>query len=169
METTLLEQLDAIDTYIRLQDSVYQQAAAKIGISQVALYVFSFLYRAEGVCTQNDMVSKWLHPKQTISFTVNKLSEQGYVRQEPLAGTKNKKGIYLTQEGLAFCRERVSPILDAELAAFSGLSEEERDAFVSVTRRHYALLSEKMNKLFEGSSEDRASQCTGTECCPSIG
>lgn len=147
MDTQLREQIDILDTYAHLQDAVYQQIAGRIGISQVALYVLSFLSRTEDVCTQNDMVSKWLHPKQTISFTVNKLSEQGYVRQEPLEGAKNRKGIYLTEKGRAFCKEKVAPILDAELAAFSALSEEERNALVSITKKHYALLSEKMNEL----------------------
>lgn len=143
MDKELISQIEAIDSYTKQQDALYQGIARKIGISQVSFYILAFLCRSNEVCTQNALVEKWLHPKQTISFTVNRLVEQGYVTQEPIAGTK-KKAILLTERGQDFCREHIMPVIEAEKAAFSALSEEERQSLVSIMAKHYALLSEKM-------------------------
>lgn len=147
MKRELRKQIDVLDGYIKLQDSLYKRAAAKIGISQVALYILAFLYQAEEPCTQNDFVEQWMHPKQTISFTVTKLADQGLVEMAPLAGTKNKKAITLTAGGAVFCEKYIAPVLEAEESAFSALTVQERDAFVSIVRKHAALLEEKMKSF----------------------
>lgn len=145
LKQELRKQIDVIDGYIKLQDSLYKRAAAQIGISQVAFYILAFLYQAKEPCTQNDFAEWWMHPKQTISFTVTRLAQQGLVRMFPLAGTKNKKAVMLTDEGAVFCKKHIVPVLDAEESAFSLLTAEERETFVSLAVKYGALLEAKMN------------------------
>lgn len=147
LKQKLRKQIDVIDGCIKLQDSLYKRVAGKIGISQVALYILAFLYRAEEPCTQNDFMEQWMHPKQTISFTVTKLADQGLVEMSPLAGSKNKKTITLTTEGMAFCEKQIVPVLSAEESAFSALTIEERNTFVFIATKYAALLEEKMNQF----------------------
>ena len=147
MEKQIKEQIDAINRYIKLQNNLFQQVAAKIGISNTELYILIFLCRSDEICTQNDIVECWLYPKQTVSFTVNKLSNEGLVCLPPIPGTRNKKAISLTEKGVAFCQNYVAPVIEAEDTAFLALTDNEREMFDFLVNKHYTLLKETMNKL----------------------
>ena len=147
MEKQIKEQFDAINRYIKLQNNLFQQVAAKIGISNTELYILIFLCRSDEICTQNDIVECWLYPKQTVSFTVNKLSNEGLVCLPPIPGTRNKKAISLPEKGVAFCQNYVAPVKEAEDTAFLALTDNEREMFDFLVNIHYTLLKETMNKL----------------------
>ena len=61
MEKQIKEQFDAINRYIKLQNNLFQQVAAKIGISNTELYILIFLCRSDEICTQNDNSGKSMY------------------------------------------------------------------------------------------------------------
>ena len=71
----------------------------------------------------------------------------GRIESTFVNGSKKAKGIYLTAKGKIYCNEKILPVREAEDKAFSSLTEEERKAFVEITRKHVALLREYMDKI----------------------
>ena len=57
------------------------------------------------------------------------------------------KGIYLTDKGKEFCKNKILPVREAEDKAFSSLSEKERNALVEITKKHILFLKENREKI----------------------
>lgn len=57
------------------------------------------------------------------------------------------KALSLTAEGIVFCEKNIVPVLEAEENAFSSLSQEEREKFVSTSNKYNALLVKNFSKL----------------------
>ncbi len=147
MNQQLEEQFEAIDNYWKAEDRIYDRVSKKLGITKPSLFIFLFLLRKKENITQNQIIDYWLYPKQTVSFTLHRRMMDGRIESNFVNGSKKAKGIFLTQKGKTYCNEKILPIMEAEDKAFSSLSEEERKAFVEITKKHVALLREYMDKI----------------------
>lgn len=67
-------------------DELYHRYGAYCGLSDPAIWVLYSLYEdEEKTYTQNDLVSMWFYPKQTVNYTVNSLVKNGWIYLEQLA------------------------------------------------------------------------------------
>lgn len=72
-----------------------------------ALWVLYSLYEdEEKTYTQNDFVSMWFYPKQTVNYTVSGLVKKGWITLEQMPAARNSKTILLTEEGRHICEEK---------------------------------------------------------------
>ena len=147
MNQEIRKQFEQIDIYAKKEDSLFQQTSKRIGITNATLYILIYLYRSLEPCSQNDIVENWFFPKQTVSFTINKLVEQNLVYMTPIENSKNKKAIKLTDEGMEYCKEHIIPVIHAQEEAFLSLTDEEREAFVHVTNKYYQLLQKNLKNI----------------------
>lgn len=65
------------------EDELYHRYGVFCGLSDPAVWILYGLYEdTEQILTQNDLVSTWFYPKQTINYTVNALVKRGLVKLE---------------------------------------------------------------------------------------
>lgn len=127
------------------EDELYHRYGAFFGLSDPAVWVLYGLYEdTQRVLTQNDLVSTWFYPKQTINYTVNALVKKGWVRLEQLPVARNNKAVLLTQEGMRLCRERIEPLMRAEENSLLRMDEAEREQLLRLMRRQMAFFEEEI-------------------------
>ena len=104
--------------------------------------------------TQNDLCEEWFFPAQTINSAVSGLVKKELVRLEPIPGTRNRKSIVLTEAGRELCGRTISIVDEIERAAMLGFTEEERELYLSLFRRHLENLKKARAELL-GETENK--------------
>lgn len=133
------------------EDDLYHRYAVFCGLSDPAVWVLYALY-ADGdeIYTQNDLVSMWSYPKQTINYAVSFLVKQGFVSLSQLSGSRNSKAISLTEEGRRLCDEKIRPLVLAEERSLSRLGEDAQQLLLKLTERQCTYFEEEILKLTGG-------------------
>lgn len=129
-------------------DELYHRYGVYCGLSDPAIWVLYSLYEdEEKTYTQNDLVSMWFYPKQTINYTVNSLVKNGWISLEQLPGGRNRKAIHLTQEGEQVCREKILPLMLAEEKSLVRMSPEEQALLLRLTEKQLMNFEEEIKKI----------------------
>ncbi len=149
MKNSAQEQLAVLNQIDRRQSELYHRFAAHLGISGTAFWVLYSLCESDGVYTQNSLADLWCIPKQTINSAISILMKEEYVELVQMKKARNSKSIHLTEKGNAFCKKGIIPLFMAEQKAFSRLTEEERDAALTISEKHHLFLQEELGKLLE--------------------
>lgn len=142
-------QIEKLNRLYKAQDEVYHSVAVRFGLSDTALWVLYGLRTAEKLCTQYDLVSDWCVPKQTVNSAIAGLERAGYLRLEPMPGTRNRKTVLLTPAGEAFCARNIDFLIRAEERAFARFDGEEREEFLDLCERLVAGLKAETEGMGE--------------------
>lgn len=135
------------------EDDLYSRYSIYCGLSDPAMWVLYTLYEAtldpdsEKQYTQNELVSTWYYPKQTINYAVMGLSKKGFVTLEQRPGFGNSKTILLTPTGKRFCTDKLLPLMQAEEHSFSRMTEEEQELLLQLSRKKCAYLEEEIRQI----------------------
>ncbi len=138
------EQLYSLNKMSKKSVALYHKVALSIGVSDSALGVLYALLDAETPCSQYDLCNDWFIPKQTINSSVAALQKKGFISLSPIAGTKNKKSIALTDAGKKFAERYIGRLYNAELRAFMELTPEERELYIRLNMKYNNLLNENI-------------------------
>lgn len=141
------EQLYSLNKMSKKSVALYHKLALSIGISDSALGVLYALLAAGTPCSQYDLCNDWSIPKQTINSAVAALQKKGLVFLSPVAGTKNKKSIALTEAGKEFAESNVGKLRDAELRAFAKLTSKERELYLQLNQKYNPVLSKNLERF----------------------
>ena len=112
-----------------------------LGLSDSAFTILYCLCCLGGGCTQKDVCSSAFLSKQTVNSSVRRLQEQQILYLEK--GHRRDTHLYLTEKGKALAKEKIMPIIEMELAAFSSLGEEGlalvrlNEKYLSALRREF--------------------------------
>lgn len=137
------------------EDDLYHRYGVFFGLSDPAVWILYGLYEdTERIVTQNDLVSTWFYPKQTINYTVGTLVQRGLVELRQLPVARNSKAVLLTEEGKRFCKERILPLMQAEESSLSRMTEEEREQLLRLSKKQLAYFEEEIQKITEEKSEN---------------
>ena len=115
---------------------LHHKIATQIGIPDSVMWTLHCLLDEDTVHTQNGIAMKMGVPKQTINSAVNWLIKHGYIYMEQLLIARNNKRILLTDQGKAFCKQYIAPMVRAEENAFDRLSKEEQETYLSLGIKH---------------------------------
>lgn len=138
----------ALTQLAKQSDELYHRYGVYTGLSDSAIWVLYTLYEEEGsTYTQNDLVSMWFYPKQTINYTVNLLVKNGWVKLEHLAGARNSKAVRLTEEGMCVCDEKIRPLMEAEEQSINRLTEKQQELLLYLNSIQCAYFEEEMKKI----------------------
>ena len=77
-------------------------------------------------CTQLDLVRATLLKPPTVSVTLKKLEESGYVRRESDESDMRAIRVYLTERGKALHRSTIARLRENDTILMEGISEEEQ-------------------------------------------
>lgn len=146
-----------MDNVLREQGMIFNQIYKKIGklhhdcalhsgLSDTAFWILNELYTFKEPVTQSFFSETCGCVKQTVNSAVNVLVNKGYVYLEALPGARNGKVMKLTEEGEAFCRDKLIRVHEVEMRAYRRLSKEERELYFSLEKKWFSLFEEEIKK-----------------------
>ncbi len=147
------EQLYDLNKMSKKSVALYHKVALSIGVYDSALGILYALLEAETPCSQYDLCSDWFIPKQTINSSVAALQKKGLISLSPIAGTKNKKSISLTDAGREFAERYIGRLYDAELRALTELTPEDRELYIRLNQKYNKSLTENIERFLTGSEQ----------------
>lgn len=130
------------NTIFKENDDIYRCAAKGLGVSDCALWIL-YAVRAEENVTQKDICGTIHYPKQTVNSALKKLESEGCIVLSEMEDRRSKQ-ISLTPKGVKLAEKTADKIVAAELAALSGLTDEERETFIELFRKYTELLKNNM-------------------------
>lgn len=149
----LQEQLQMLNRLYKESDRVYNDLASKLGMTTTAFWVFYAILHSEKPLTQNDLCSEFFFPAQTINSTVGKLLKEGLIELEVIPGTRNKKKIILTDKGRNLADETIGKTDEIEENAFLRFTNEERETYISLFKRHIEYLKNEVDSCPKRNNE----------------
>lgn len=141
-EKELLIQYNSI---YKENNEIYRIAAKTLGLSECALWILYFL-RGEDGLIQSELCHSLCLPKQTVHSALKKLESDGFIK---LSGGKDRRVKYLslTKKGAVLAKETVDRVIQAEINAFAGFTDEEQQEFIRLFQKYTELLKTGMMDL----------------------
>ncbi|MBD5140903.1 MAG: winged helix DNA-binding protein [Ruminococcus sp.] len=130
------------NTIFKENDDIYSCVTKELGLSDCALWIF-YVLRLEESVTQKYICGAIHYPKQTVNSALKKLESEGYILLSEMADRRSKQ-IRLTPKGVKLAKKTADKVIAAELAALSGLTDEERETFIGLFRKYTELLKKNM-------------------------
>ena len=153
MSQTLQQELQTLNRLYKRVDKIYSGLAARFGLNDTAFWVLYAVSRTEEPITQDDLCSDWFYPVQTINSAVSSLLKKGLVRLEVIPGTRNRKNILLTDEGQKLAGSTIQYVDEIERNAFCKFTEEERELYLSLFKRHLENLEQEEKRVLDSIKE----------------
>lgn len=126
-------------------DSVYHEAALKLGLSDSAMSIlYAICDNGEG-CLLQEICFYTGISKQTINSALRKLEKEGIVYLE-LLNAKSKK-VYLTDKGRELAEKTAFRVLQMEDEIFASWKKEDVEKYLELTESYLVHLKEKINEL----------------------
>lgn len=144
MTSDFKNHINSINQQFKEITAIYRNAINKAGISENEFWIWYTLIFMNDECSQQDICSAWSLSKQTVNTIITNLTKRGLVYLEMVPGTRNRKNIYLTEEGRKYGESIVLPIHKAEQAAFEHLTEQDRAACLTVLGKYIDFLKQEM-------------------------
>jgi len=121
------KQMDAyIDSYYASyfqMDGIYNKWALANGIQDTTLFVLNEISKQE-FCTQRSLTDSLGYSKQTISYSLRRLEQEGIVTRQRALHDQRNNLIRLTPKGKAYADKLLSRLRSAERQAFQRLGQE---------------------------------------------
>lgn len=145
-EVTMDSQFDCIYAIKEMHDSIKRHADGVLrqyGLTMVQMGALTLLnMKGNGECTFKEF-EQLLHLAQSTTVEiVKRLEQKGYVTTHADAQDKRIKKVRITQVGIALSDSTVDMVRTMSRKMFSGLSEEEIETFVNVTKKIYDNIQE---------------------------
>ena len=145
MNDELYEKIFRINCLTEDIDSLYHQAAVKLGVSDSVLFVLYMVYTNGEKCLLYDIYKLSGICKQTINSAIRKLENEDIVYLEKQKG--KAKIVCLTDKGKAYTKQNAAKLFEAECNAFSDWSEEEMKLYLSLIEKHNASMRKQVQNL----------------------
>lgn len=126
-------------------DSLYHQAALKLGVSDSVLFILYMIYINGEKCLLYDIYKLSGISKQTINSAIRKLEKEEIVYLEKYNG--KTKMVCLTEKGKSYANQTAAKLLEAEYNAFRDWSEEEIDVYLRLIEKHNTSLRKQIKNL----------------------
>lgn len=115
-------------------NTLYHQAALKLGLSDSIMFVLYLVYEKGGECPLNSIRKEGSLSKQTLNSAIRKLERDGIVYLEQQGG--RAKNVCLTEQGVNYVNQTVARLFNAERSAFLGWTEEEIDRYLYLLEKY---------------------------------
>ena len=146
MNREIKRQINTINQKINELSALYRTAAAKSGISDGEISIWSALLCSGEEYSQQDLAEMLFLPKQTVNSIISNLAKKGFVFLEHVAGTRNRKVVRLTKEGQEYGQNQVMWIFQAEEAAMEETDGQEVQAYISMLEKYIHRLKNEIDK-----------------------
>ncbi len=145
MDNLIFDRIYQINCLTEEVDSLYHQAAVKLGVSDSVLFILYMLYVNREKCLLYDIYKLSGISKQTINSAIRKLEQEDIVYLQKHNG--KSKLVCLTETGKNYAKQTAGKLLDAECKAFGSWSREELDLYLQLIKKHNAELQKQIENL----------------------
>lgn len=145
MFDTLHDRISRINCLTEDIDSLYHQAALKLGVSDSILFILYMIFICGERCFLYDIYKSSGISKQTINSAIRKLEIEEIVYLEKHNG--KSKIVCLTEKGKSYATRTAAKLYEAECSAFRDWSEEEIDFYLHLIEKHNSSLRNQIEKL----------------------
>ena len=121
----------------------YEEYAKSAGLSYTSLSVLSAIYSNPGR-TQKELAESCFLPKQTVNAVITSFLKNGWVRLEEMPKDRRNKTVNFTETGMENAVKIIGKVRECEDKAMSGLTEEQRDTLLELTRMYICSCSSTM-------------------------
>lgn len=143
MQDDIKAQISQYCSYLQEWNASYEEYAKSMGLSFTSLSILTAICGMEK-CTQKQLCERCFLPKQTVNAVVTSFYKKGWLRLEELPEDRRNKTIHLTEAGRGEAERILQPVRQSERRAMEGLTAEEREIFLSATRRYVSGCKEAM-------------------------
>ena len=133
---------------MKKNESLYRSLAVRFGLSECAFWILYVLRSNIAMLTQRDLCDWLCQPKQSVNTGIKKLLDKGLI-ELACGNDRRSKYLMLTDEGKSFCEMTLDRVIDAEKAAITGLSGEEKEMMFRLFSRYTELLDERFSLINE--------------------
>lgn len=136
------KQMDIISVYNCRITALYGEWAKQHGISYHALIVL-FALKQHTACTQKQIGTEWMLPKQTVHTVIRELREKGYVQ---LSAGRNQKEklVSFTEEGKIFACQILEDTIKMEERVLSRIGEDGCQVMVDSIQQFTEIFEEEI-------------------------
>ena len=124
----------------------YEDYAKSVGLNFTSLSILTAIYETEN-CTQKMLCEQCFLPKQTVNTAVTAFYKKGWIQMQELPEDRRNKTIHFTEKGQYEAERILQKVHESEQAAMGGLSKEEQDLLLSLTRRYITACKNTMKGL----------------------
>lgn len=126
-------------------DSLYHQAAVKLGMSDSVMYVLYLMYEQGGSCLLSYIRKATGISKQTLNSALRRLEKDNIIYLEQNAG--RTKTVRLTEKGISYTDLTIGKLYKAECNAFKDWSDEEIKLYLRLMERYNNSLRSQISKI----------------------
>lgn len=126
-------------------NGTYHEASLRMGLSDSGMMILYTVCVEGGSCLLSDVVHLSGLTKQTVNSALRKLEKENVLTLEAAGG--KRKTLRLTEKGVALANQTVVPVIEMEDAIFASWSEEDRQAYLSLTQKYLADLQARVPEL----------------------
>lgn len=134
------------NSIIKECDGLYREIAKIYGLSDSVFWILYALREEKQEMTQSELCNTIYQPKQTVNSALKKMERDGYL-ELTARGDRRSKQICLTQTGIQLAEATVDYVISAEHRALSGLTEKERNTFITLFQKYTDLLRDSINRI----------------------
>lgn len=127
-------------------NAAYEDYAKSVDLNFTSLSILSALFETEN-CTQKMLCEQCFLPKQTVNTAVTAFYKKGWIRMQELPEDRRNKTIHFTEKGQYEAARILQKVHESEQTAMGGLSQEEQDLLLSLTRRYITVCKNTMKGL----------------------
>ncbi len=140
--------MNRFNSLITQTDSIYREAAFKLGLTYSAMMVLYAVLNNGGSCPISDICAFGIN-KQTVNSALRKLETEDVVFLEAAGGRRQgrRKNVRLTENGMALAEKTILKIINIENEIFASWTKNERETYIELTKRYMNQLSEKVSKI----------------------
>ena len=144
MKKFVCADMNRFNSLITQTDSIYREAAFKLGLTYSAMMVLYAVLNNGGSCPISDICAFGIN-KQTVNSALRKLETEDVVFLEAAGG--RRKNVRLTENGMALAEKTILKIISIENEIFASWTKNERETYIELTKRYMNQLSEKVSKI----------------------
>ncbi|MCX4256952.1 MAG: MarR family transcriptional regulator [Oscillospiraceae bacterium] len=144
MKKFVCADMNRFNSLITQTDSIYREAAFKLGLTYSAMMVLYAVLNNGGSCPISDICAFGIN-KQTVNSALRKLETEDVVFLEAAGG--RRKNVRLTENGMALAEKTILKIINIENEIFASWTKYERETYIELTKRYMNQLSEKVSKI----------------------
>ncbi|MCI9409142.1 MAG: MarR family transcriptional regulator [Oscillospiraceae bacterium] len=144
MKKFVCADMNRFNSLITQTDSIYREAAFKLGLTYSAMMVLYAVLNNGGSCPISDICAFGIN-KQTVNSALRKLETEDVVFLEAAGG--RRKNVRLTENGMALAEKTILKIINIENEIFASWTKNERETYIELTKRYMNQLSEKVSKI----------------------
>lgn len=152
MDGNLQSQLQKLNRLYKEADNIYTNLAAYFELSNTEFWILYAISHTVQM-TQKDLCNDYFFPVQTINSAISKLQKKDLVELKVIPKTRNCKQIMLTDKGMDFVSKTINKADEIEKNAFLMFTEEEREVYLSLFKRHIENLKNEEKRVLNSISE----------------